>query len=440
MMEKNEATSQSTINLLRAEFASDSELSEEAIELWIEVAEEAMYRQERMTISLLEKLLERRSKPLPPLLIVYQNYCLGTLSFIENDWEQYRSYFNIALEELAKLQAPQQTLSINNQYSELEATLLVNLARALSEIGQIEKAHEIIQEVLPFAETNHLPWIEDKALITLSSVALFEGKLDDALKYGRKALEVATGCNDNLNKFIALQFIGMSYRQQSKHDEAIEAYEEAVSVGQLIGQSARLGSVFNNLAAIYATLGKMKEALTTFQMALNMHKQRRNVTAAVITLGNIAEAHQLLGQYDEADQAYRQAWEMVEQLDSPGSKLITISKLTCFLAEFGNRDEALVYIGKTRDLLENPAVTEKVQTAYLIDTYSNFAQALLRVSTTEDEIWEVLRYQKQHKKICRKSGQLENITELNNLLVAIVSNGHKLAHSPPALIILYSSP
>jgi tetratricopeptide (TPR) repeat protein len=432
----NDATSRTVINRLRTEFAPEIALSDAAIQLWVQTAEDAMKREERMTISLLLKLLEKRAKPLPPLLTVYNNYCQGILAFIESNWEQCCNCFSLALDELAKLRPLQQVISLNDKHSELEATLLVYYARALAETGQVEKVHETVQAVLVFAQANGLRWIEGRALIALASAAFFERKLENVLKYGRQALEVAGDCQDNITKITALQFIGMSYRQRGSYEAAIEAYAQAISVGQLAKQSARLGSIVNNMATAYANLGKMKEALDTFKMALNIYKQRGNLMGVAVTLGNIGEAHQLLGQYDEAAQAYRQGWQTIEKLDDSARKLLTVSKLARFLAKFGQPDEALLYLEKTRQFLKTPDLIAKMRIEYLSTTYFSFAEALLTVCTTEQEIWEVLRYQELHKDICRKTGQLEAITELNNTLVGIVSNGHKLAGSTPALVIL----
>jgi tetratricopeptide (TPR) repeat protein len=233
--------------------------------------------------------------------------------------------------------------------------------------------------------------------------------------------------------------MGMSYHQQDMYEPAIKAYEEAISLGRLIGQSVRLGSICNNLASAYSNLGRDEEALATFQMALNIYNQRGNKISAALTLSNMGDSHQRLRQNNEAEHAYRQAWQIASEVGDESRKLLTIGKLARFVAKYGKLNEALIHIETARTLLENPEITSKVRMEYLRDTYANFAEALLTVATTEAEIWEVLRYQKEHKTICRKSGQLETITILSNKLSGIVRNGHKLASSPPALIILHNN-
>jgi tetratricopeptide (TPR) repeat protein len=430
---KDEAGNRAAINRLHIGFAPQLELSDPAIQLWVDTADAAIRRQERMIISLLLRLLEKRPQPMPPLIAVYKNYCQGTLAFIENKWEQVHNHFSQALTELAQLPLP------HDNYNELEAHLQVNLARGLVELGQIEAGHELIQKVLPFAQANGLGGIESRALIILAFIASFNGEFPAMLNYTRQASELATQYADTVARITALQLMGVSYRQQGRYTQAIQAYEEAIQIAQTSGNSTRLGTIFNNLAAAYYDSGRPKEALTTFQMALNIYKQRGNLPSAVITLGNIAEMHQIMRQYHEAAQAYRQAWQMVEPLDNPGSKILTIGKLARFLAEFGKPAETLSYIQLTRELLENPDFTAKVRLQHLIEVYSNFAEALLLVSTTEQQLEEVRRYQDLHAEACSTHGKLKAVSDLQNNLAAILRKGHKLAGSPLAQIILSKS-
>jgi tetratricopeptide (TPR) repeat protein len=431
-----EAIQRSMINRLRAEFEPDITLSETALELWVEAAEAAMKRQEKMTIALLLKLLEKRPKPLPPLLAVYQEYCQGTLALIESNWEQADVHLNRALEELAKFHPSQKATDKNDKYSELEANLLITHARALADLGQREEAQKIIQQVLPFVQANQLASIESKALSVLAFISWCEAKFQEMLNYARLALDCANKSNDAAAKLRSLQFIGIGNVEQGLYEEAIKAYEQAIQTCRLSGQTAKSAPICINLALIYFRLNKNEEALATFKMGLNLSKQRGDKVAMAIVLQHIGETHLKLKQYQEAVQSYQQAWQLSQQIDNLNCKLLAAGSLARFLAEFGSPEEAQGYITKTRELLETADTPIKVVTDYLVISYANFTEALLRLSTTEQEIEEARFYQEQHDAICRKSGDLTPITDLQNKLTAILRNGHKFSGSPPALAIL----
>ena len=151
-----------------------------------------------------------------------------------------------------------------------------------------------------------------------------QGKLDQAMEYFQKSLEIDSECVESLTN------VGMILRRRGQIDDAIAYQRKALAIRP---QYAR---AHNNLANALSQSGRAEEAIRHYEKALEIDPQLSEVHH------NCGVALSRIGRFDEAIMHYRKAIEL-----SPG--LVPAREHLCIALYFqGKVAEA---VAQCRDLL-----------------------------------------------------------------------------------------
>lgn len=131
-----------------------------------------------------------------------------------------------------------------------------NLASAYLLNGDLELARATLEEVLkdPFYATPQF------AYFNLARIFEREGKIDDAIREYRRALDIDRDFVDAHNN------LGRLYLQQGKNDRAIEEFTEATRL------QPRVALYQRNLGVAYVQAGETKKARMSFQRVLELER------------------------------------------------------------------------------------------------------------------------------------------------------------------------
>jgi Tfp pilus assembly protein PilF len=131
-----------------------------------------------------------------------------------------------------------------------------NLASAYLLNGDLEMARATLEEVLkdPFYATPQF------AYFNLARIFEREGKIDDAIREYRRALDIDRDYVDAHNN------LGRLYLQQGKNDLAIEEFTEATRLRPRVALYQR------NLGVAYVQAGETKKARMSFQRVLELER------------------------------------------------------------------------------------------------------------------------------------------------------------------------
>ena len=88
-------------------------------------------------------------------------------------------------------------------------------------------------------------------MIDLGNDAYNEGKLDVALDYYKKALEISKKTGERNTETAALSNIGLVYSALSKYDESIKYYQELMQLSEEIEDFSEKGSALISIGEIY---------------------------------------------------------------------------------------------------------------------------------------------------------------------------------------------
>lgn len=190
-------------------------------------------------------------------------------------------------------------------------------------------------------------------LLSVKSMALSrQGRYDDAVEVGRRAVEVARRQRDPGLKATAHDVLAVTYllqgelRRSVQHRlSAVELYEQAQNV---IG----LMAVRNNLGVSYEDLGELDSALREYRACLELAERINNTTWIAIASNNIGEVSLTQGALEAAVEGFTTAIETFERQGDPivvaGAALVNLSRAYQRQSRY---EEAATQLERARELL-----------------------------------------------------------------------------------------
>lgn len=255
-----------------------------------------------------------------------------------------------ALEDYEKALAIWRELSVRHQ----EMRTTINAAKAHAELGDLARAQSQYQTVLDFCNaelsTKDSPFTEIAvelkpfALNGLGLVSDTWADSDAALHYYHEALELFRKRNAKEQGDV-LDNIGMTYAFLGDPSQAVEYFQQALTVRQLSRQPRPLGMTLSNLGYAYALLQNYEEAQKQLSQALQLTvdtHDRRFEAYTLVRLGMTyvarpaAQPLTALEYYEKA-----LAVQQTSGFEDRRGQAITLDKMAEALAVAGREAEAL---------------------------------------------------------------------------------------------------
>ncbi len=95
----------------------------------------------------------------------------------------------------------------------------------------------------------------------LGNEAYYLGKMDEALDYYKKALEIDEGLKDFKGMATDLNSIGSVYWIWGRFEKVPEYHEKALRIAQKIGDRINEGIAVGSLGNVYSDLGDVRKAI-----------------------------------------------------------------------------------------------------------------------------------------------------------------------------------
>ncbi|MCU0511822.1 MAG: protein kinase [Anaerolineae bacterium] len=175
-------------------------------------------------------------------------------------------------------------------------------AWSLYRLKQREEALTVAREALALAEVHHLTGFIARNLSLIGIVHSMADRLDEAVAYMQRALEVTRTLGDRRDLGIKLNNLGELYRMRSELPAALKHYEEAVSIFRDIGYRDAELALLTNIGSVHLAQGHPERALEPLQQVIDLTggKDWWGLGEAWLTL---ARAYLFLEHYLEALEA-----------------------------------------------------------------------------------------------------------------------------------------
>jgi serine/threonine protein kinase/tetratricopeptide (TPR) repeat protein len=209
----------------------------------------------------------------------------------------------------------------------MQAVCLNNIGSVYSEKGQYEDALTYLQQVLQLREKSKVPQDIVEALHNLGQALTSMGEYDQAIAYYMKALELRRSINDTRGAALETYGLGGLFDFQGRFGAAVHSKEEALKTFRdLKDRTFWMGEILGGYGQALILAGRMDEAKSSLDEALNLARELKNDGLVAQTIGFQGDAFFYRGNFGAAHSLYDQALQAA--MRSKDTERILLAKIS----------------------------------------------------------------------------------------------------------------
>ncbi|OUL21816.1 tetratricopeptide repeat protein [Nostoc sp. 106C] len=222
-----------------------------------------------------------------------------------------------------------------------EATTLIDMGVAYSDLGDPQKALELYNQALPLTR---MAKDRGREAITLSNIGKIYDDLGDkqkALSYFNQSLSLHRVLGEKAGEATTLNHIGSIYNDLGDNQKALEFYNQTLSLRRMMGDKAGEGNILSNIGVVYSDLGEKQKALDFYNQALTLRRAVGDKGGEAVTLTNIATVYDDFGEKQKALDLYNQALPLFRLVGNKRGEGSTLSNIGVVYSDLGEKQKAL---------------------------------------------------------------------------------------------------
>jgi CHAT domain-containing protein len=166
-------------------------------------------------------------------------------------------------------------------------------------------------------------------------------QFQDALQSYQQALSLYREIGDRRMEGRILIGIGEIYRNLGQYSQKLESLQQALEIAREVGERAREGIILNNIGLVYASLGQYQQALEQYQQSLVIRREVGDRAGEGRTLNNIGLVYASLGQYQQASEQLQQSLVIRREVGDRAGEGTTLNNIGLVYASLGQYPQAL---------------------------------------------------------------------------------------------------
>jgi len=254
------------------------------------------------------------------------------------------------------------------------------LGALYEDTGDFPKASEHYQKVLA-ANPKDIT-----SLLATGRVDIKSGDSRASLDPLNRALSLAIQVDNDEQKALILQALGIAYSDLNKPEEALQNYQQSLEIKRRLGQRKGIADSLNMIASVYEGLGKSALALSNFKEALKIYREigdRQDVGTVLINLGGFQHNR---GKYDDALKLFKESLQIQRDLGNENDQALCLNNIGNSYAFKGDYDDARTYFEQALQLREKIKVPSDIA-----DTLHNLGEVLMKMGQYDQALTRYLR-------------------------------------------------
>jgi serine/threonine protein kinase/tetratricopeptide (TPR) repeat protein len=268
-----------------------------------------------------------------------------------------------------------------------DSDVLYSLGSLYVDQGDYVKAQKAFQDILKSDPKNI------KALWQLGTVAFLQDNPQGALTPLNQGLSYAVEYDNQEQKALILQALGISYRHMNKPDEAMKNFDDSMAISRKLGLKRLLANSLSETAQIQIATGKPDAAMASYNQALQILKEigiKKDYGDILINRGVLYENR---GDLDKALQDYKDALQIERDANDENYMAVCLSNIGYVYFAKGDTDNSLIYYQQSL------ALREKLnQPVYLTETLSSLGDVYSSMGDYDKALEVLLRAQDVSRK------------------------------------------
>jgi serine phosphatase RsbU (regulator of sigma subunit)/tetratricopeptide (TPR) repeat protein len=201
------------------------------------------------------------------------------------------------------------TLTIKKQLGDTKSTssTLINIGSAYDNLKEYDKAFVYYREALTLKRTMGDKRGEGICMLNIGQAHVKVGNMDSALYYLDESLKIRRSINDRRGICSSLSTLGSLHTTLGHFAVAEKYLLEADSISEELGTVDLSAQIYDQLAGLYDTTGRYKEALDAFRMyaslmdTIDLEESRRNADKVDMTIAFETEKLEMQKEQDIKD-------------------------------------------------------------------------------------------------------------------------------------------
>ncbi len=195
------------------------------------------------------------------------------------------------------------------------------------------------------------------AMLQSGRVEVRSGKPQAGLDALNRAFTLATEVDNEEQKALALQALGIAYDVMNKYDEALRNVQRSLDINKRLGNKAAAANNYSEIGDIQSYLGKSELALAAYNEALKLRQEigaRKDVANTLISIGGLWEDR---GDYDKALELYKGSLQTQRDVGDEEMQAAVLNNIGSVYLAKGQNEDALTYYQQAlqiREKLNNP--------------------------------------------------------------------------------------
>lgn len=247
-------------------------------------------------------------------------------------------------------------------------TSKIRLTLKISKLMQIEHPEDSTD--LAYLHKSYLnsklsdyPYLKLKVSKALGDAYMRFNMFDEALRYFKEFMSLASQQNDVELKGQAFMAIGAVYDAQRKHEEALQITMQGFKIIEKSGDKELIAQFSSGLASQYYQMGQSEEAIKYFYKTLGIYESLKDTLRVINSLKNLSLAYDGLRDFDRTKQLLLRAIGLARGKNGrPLSSLY--GALGAMFQNMQQYDSALVYNTKQIRLLDKNGSPDDLAIAY----------------------------------------------------------------------------
>jgi tetratricopeptide (TPR) repeat protein len=216
----------------------------------------------------------------------------------------YKGYMHISFGTYVKaidFFTKAEKIGIEHSLPEIVISARHGMGRVYNELGQYDKALNILQKGLEFARKDSVD-TPLGAFYNAMGVALqHKGNIKEALQNFHTYYQLSKELNDSNSMIYALVNMGECYRLDSNYTKARDYYVQAMEMNTHVGDAQAEAAIYGNLAAIYESEGDYFKAIQYLKRSINVCKSNNGLSKFLLDdYRSLADDYARLNQYDSS--------------------------------------------------------------------------------------------------------------------------------------------
>ena len=278
----------------------------------------------------------------------------------------------------------------------LQYKIYYQLAKGLKDIGEKERALEMVEKVIEGAGKS-----ENDNLVALSKV--MKGAIlnstgnDEALIYYQAAHAVFLE-KDLKNELAQVtNNIGKFYKQRSQYEVALKHYQEFLKIAKELNDQKLIAIGYNNIGTVHHSKGELNFALENYVSSLILKEKIGNKRSISLAYHNIGSIKLDLEDYEGAELDFKKSLNFSEAIDFHKLTGYNLMKIGNVLLDKGKPKEAIGYHEQALDLAKT--LNEK---SLVMDTKVNLGEDLIALGEYKKAINLLIQANEEAKEFGRK--------------------------------------